>query len=51
MKYNELKEFLGKYPYCFKQNKEKQREFDRRVATAEGKPIVFAHHERKDIKD
>lgn len=50
MKYSEFKDFLGKYPDCFKSNKEKQKEFDRRVATAEGKPISFVHHERKEIK-
>ncbi|HEY8422019.1 MAG TPA: hypothetical protein VIL05_09810 [Thermoclostridium sp.] len=50
MKYNEFKDFLSKHPYCFKTNKEKEKEFDRRVATAEGKPIVFVHHEGKETK-
>lgn len=51
MKYTELKDLLGKHPYCFTPGKEKQKEFDRRVATAEGKPIVFVHHEGKDNKN
>lgn len=51
MKYSEFKEFLGKHPDCFTPNKEKQKEFDRRVATAEGKPIVFVHHEGRELKN
>jgi hypothetical protein len=51
LKYTEFKEFLEKHPYCFTPNKEKQKEFDRRVATAEKRPIIFAHHEGKETKN
>lgn len=50
MKYNELKEFLEKHPDCFTPNKEKQRQFDRKVATAEKRPIIFANHEEQGNK-
>jgi hypothetical protein len=46
LKYTDLKEYLGKKPYCFKKSKEKQREFDRKVATTEGRPIIFAYHDK-----
>ncbi|NLK68403.1 MAG: hypothetical protein GX283_04500 [Clostridiaceae bacterium] len=41
LKYTELKDFLGKYPDCFKPNVEKQREFDQKVSSIEGKTIDF----------
>jgi len=50
LKYTEFKEFLQKHPYCFTPIREKQKEFDRRVASAEKRPIVFANKEGTDIK-
>lgn len=47
LKYTEMKEYLQKYPNCFRSVKEKQREFDRMVALAEKKPIYFSEKEAK----
>jgi len=48
LKYTELKEFLQKHPYCFTPIKEKQKEFDHRVATVEKRPIIISNHEGKE---
>lgn len=48
LKYTELKDFLCKYPECFKPNLEKQREFDHKVTSIEGKTISFIQPRKKD---
>ncbi len=42
MKYEELKEYLKKNPYCFRTIEEKEKEFDLKIMEREGRKIVFA---------
>lgn len=39
MKYEELKEYLKKNPYCFRTVEERENEFDHRVNEYEGKRV------------
>lgn len=41
MKYEEIKEYLKKNPYCFRTVEEKEEEFDLRVIKREGRNINF----------
>lgn len=47
MKYTELKEYLEKKPFVFQPIKEKQEEFNRRIASMERRPIIFVDISKK----
>lgn len=51
MKYTELKEYLKKRPFVFQSLKEKQEEFNQRIAALEHKPITFVDISKKRDPD
>lgn len=51
MKYTELKEYLKKRPFVFQSLKEKQEEFNQRIAAMEHRPIVFIDTSKKREPD
>ncbi|MGI6622723.1 MAG: hypothetical protein ACOX4T_06245 [Acetivibrionales bacterium] len=46
MKYEELKEYLKKNPFCFRTIEEKEKEFDLKIIKREGKNINFTRAAR-----
>jgi len=51
LKYTELKEYLKKRPFLFQTIKEKQEEFNQRIATMEHRPIIFTDASKKREPD
>jgi hypothetical protein len=51
LKYTELKEYLIKRPFLFQSIKEKQEEFNQRIATLERRPIIFVETSKKRNSD
>jgi len=42
MKYEEVRDYLKKNPYCFRTNEERENEFNLRIMRREGRNIHFA---------
>ncbi|HHY65214.1 MAG TPA: hypothetical protein GX501_09225 [Clostridiaceae bacterium] len=42
MKYEEIREYLKRNPYCFRTTEEKENEFNLRIMQREGRKINFA---------
>ena len=51
MKYTELKDYLKERPFLFQPLKEKQEEFNQRIANSERKPIIFVDTSKKYNSD
>lgn len=47
MKYEELKEYLKKNPYCFRTIEEREKEFDLKIIKREGRNIHFTKAARE----
>lgn len=47
MKYEEVREYLKKNPYCFRTTEEKEKEFDLKIMQREGRKIDFAKTSRE----
>ena len=42
MKYEELRQYLKKNPYCFRTMKEREEEINNKIMEHEGRRIIFA---------
>jgi hypothetical protein len=51
LKYTELKDYLKERPFLFQPLKEKQEEFNQRIANSERKPIIFVDTSKKYNSD
>ncbi|MGI6085094.1 MAG: hypothetical protein ACOYIF_06570 [Acetivibrionales bacterium] len=51
MKYEEIRQYLKRNPYCFRTTREREEEMNEKIMKREGKKIIFAQSSNRYHKE